>query len=146
MDGEAEVAHAVTRRGSIRPERGVMKSVGLFIGVCAAAAFLAQSPIFGAASTPASPIALEGDIASKPVLEFNYDTRMLIISIDHAQQLSISAYVMTGKKVSRLACEKFLTAGTHRISFNNQKLSNGVVVFKVEGDRFTATKTINLAR
>jgi hypothetical protein len=53
---------------------------------------------------------------------------------------------MTGKKVSKFACEKFLTAGTHRISFNNQKLSNGVVIFKVEGSGFSASKTIDLTR
>jgi hypothetical protein len=123
-----------------------MKAFGFFLQGCAAAGILAQSPLFAVESPPLSSVALEATIVSKPILQFNYDTKMLIISIDHAQQLSISAFVMTGKKVSKLSCEKFLTAGTHRISFNNQKLSNGVVIFKVEGSGFTASKTINLMR
>jgi len=123
-----------------------MKGLKLFIKGCTTVVILAQSPIVSAVSTPSSPVALEGTIVSKPILQFNYDTKMLIISIDHAQQLSISAFIMTGKKVSKLACEKFLTAGTHRISFNNQKLSNGVVIFKVEGSGFSASKTIDLTR
>jgi len=123
-----------------------MKGLKLLIEGCTAVVILAQSPIVSAVSTPSSPVALEGTIVSKPILQFNYDTKMLIISIDHAQQLSISAFIMTGKKVSKFACEKFLTAGTHRISFNNQKLSNGVVIFKVEGSGFSASKTIDLTR
>ena len=123
-----------------------MKGLKHLIEGCTAVVILAQSPIVSAVSTPPSPVALEGAIVSKPILQFNYDTKMLIISIDHAQQLSISAFIMTGKKVSKLACEKFLTAGTHRISFNNQKLSNGVVIFMVEGSGFSASKTIDLTR
>ncbi len=124
-----------------------MKRSALFIQVCAGAVLAASSLVFGVATAAASPVvALEGSLSSKPVLAFNADTRMLIITVDHAQQLSISAYVMTGKKVTNLACEKFLDAGTHRISFNNQKLLNGVVVFKVEGTGFSISKTIDLTR
>jgi len=121
-----------------------MKAIGYILQSCAVAAMLAYGPIISTAA--AEPVALEGTLASRPVLQFNADTRMLVITIDRAQELSISAYVMTGKKVSKLACERFLTAGTHRINFNNQKLSNGVVIFKVEGSGFSVSKTINLAR
>jgi len=124
-----------------------MKGIGFFLRLCAAAVVLAQCPISGAPATPVSPIvALEGSTSTRPILAFNYDTRMLVISIDHAQQLSISAYVMTGKKVSSFSCEKYLAAGTHRVNFNSQRLSNGVVVFKVEGNGFSVSKTINLTR
>ena len=132
---------------SIHSKRGAMKRSALFIHSCAVAAFVACTLVFGVATAAASPVvALEGSLSSKPVLAFNADTKMLIITIDHAQQLSISAYVMTGKKVTNLACEKYLAAGTHRISFNNQKLSNGVVVFRVEGAGFSVSKTIDLTR
>jgi hypothetical protein len=91
-------------------------------------------------------MALEGPIGRKPVLEFNHDTRMLIIRVDRGQRLTISAFVLTGKKVNKMSCEKYLAPGTHRISFNNRKLADGVVVFKVEGAGFSESKTINLSR
>jgi hypothetical protein len=71
---------------------------------------------------------------------------MLIIRVDHAQRLTISAFISTGQKANKLSCEKFLEPGTHLISFNNKKLADGVVIFKVEGNGFTETKTINLSR
>jgi hypothetical protein len=99
-----------------------------------------------AAESASEPVYLEGGNARKPVVEFNYDTKMLVIKLDRSQRLSISAFVLTGKKVNKLSCERFLAPGTHLISFNNRKLADGVVIFKVEGDGFSESKTINLAR
>ena len=103
--------------------------------------------LYTAAVTPALPTALEGTLQSgKPFLDFSVETKMLTIRLDHPQRLTVSAFVLTGKKVNKLSTEKFLTAGTHTISFNNRKLADGVVIFKVEGNGFSETKTINLTQ
>ncbi len=101
---------------------------------------------YQAVSMPEAPIALEGKVGYKPALEFNSETKTLIIRVNHAQRLTISAFILTGKNVDKLSCEKFLAPGTHLISFKNRKLTNGIVIFKVEGNGFSETKTINLAR
>jgi hypothetical protein len=102
--------------------------------------------VYETAMESSIPVALEGSYGHQPVLEFNHETRMLIIRIDRAQRLTISAFISTGKKANKLSCEKFLEPGTHLISFNNKKLADGVVIFKVEGNGFSETKTINLSR
>jgi hypothetical protein len=100
-----------------------------------------------AAPAPVTAIALEGTTErDKPALEFNSETKTLVIKVSRAQRLTISAFILTGKKVNKLSCEKFLAPGTHLISFNNRKLADGVVIFKVEGVGFSETKTINLSR
>jgi hypothetical protein len=91
-------------------------------------------------------VALEGGSGHKPVLEFNHETKMLVIRVDHAQRLTISAFILTGQKLNKLSVEKFLEPGAHLISFNNKKLTDGVVVFKVEGSGVSESKTINLSR
>ena len=101
---------------------------------------------YAAAKGESEPVYLEGGKAGKPVIEFNHETKMLVIRLDRSQRLSISAFVLTGKKVNKLSCEKFLAPGTHLISFNNKKLADGVVIFKVEGNGFSESRTINLAR
>jgi|WetSurMetagenome_2_1015567.scaffolds.fasta_scaffold115642_2 hypothetical protein len=96
--------------------------------------------------TPSGPVALEWTAEKKTALEFNSETKMLIIRVNRAQRLTISAFILTGQKINKLSCERFLSPGTHQISFNNPKLADGVVIFKVEGNGFSETKTINLAR
>ncbi|MBN2038389.1 MAG: hypothetical protein JW768_16735 [Chitinispirillaceae bacterium] len=102
--------------------------------------------IYRSAPAPAEPVALEWSAGNRPKIEFNSETKMLIIRVARAQRLTISAFLMTGQKINKLSCEKFLAPGTHQISFNNPKLAEGVVIFKVEGAGFSETKTINLAR
>ena len=99
-----------------------------------------------ASPAPSGPVALEWTAENKPALEFNSETKMLIIRVNRAQRLTISAFILTGQKINKLSCERFLAPGTHQISFNNPKLADGVVIFKVEGNGFSETKTINLAR
>jgi hypothetical protein len=102
--------------------------------------------LFKAAPADSGPVALEGSGAHRPVVEFDRDKKMLVIRIDRAQRLTISAFVLTGQKMNKLTTEKFFAPGTHLISFNNRKLADGVVIFKVEGAGFSESKTINLAR
>jgi hypothetical protein len=101
---------------------------------------------YQSAPAPAGPVALEWSTGNKPKIEFNSETKMLIIRVTRAQRLAISAFLVTGKKINKLSCERFFVPGTHQISFNNPKLAEGVVIFKVEGTGFSETKTINLAR
>jgi hypothetical protein len=101
---------------------------------------------FQSAPAPGQIVALEGTTdREKPVIEFNRETKMLVITMTRAQRLTISAFVLTGKKINKVSCERFLAPGTHLISFNNSKLADGVVIFKVEGAGFSETKTINLS-
>lgn len=102
--------------------------------------------VYAATTGAAEPVALEGRKSGRPIVEFNHETRMLVIRLDCAQRLTISAFVLTGKKMNKLSCERFLAPGTHLISFNNRKLADGVVIFKVEGAGFSESKTINLTR
>ena len=107
---------------------------------------VAVKVLYKAAPALSGPVALEWTAENKPALEFNSETKMLIIRVNRAQRLTISAFILTGKKINKLSCERFLLPGTHQISFNNPKLADGVVIFKVEGNGFSETKTINLAR
>jgi hypothetical protein len=102
--------------------------------------------VYKAFSAPSGPVALEWSAENKPGLEFNGETKMLIIHVTRAQRLTISAFILTGQKINKLSCERFLAPGTHKISFNNPKLAEGIVIFKVEGNGFSETKTINLSR
>ena len=90
------------------------------------------------------PVALEGNTVTKPTLEFNYEAKTLIIKVKRAMRVTVSAFILTENKVTKQTVEKFLSPGTHRISFNNKKLTSGVIVFKVEGNGFSESKTINL--
>jgi hypothetical protein len=101
---------------------------------------------YSAAAGVSEPVYLEGGKMGTPMVDFNKETKMLVIRLDRAQRLTVSAFVLTGKKVNKLSCEKFLAPGTHLISFHNRKLANGVVIFKVEGNGFSESKTINLTR
>jgi hypothetical protein len=102
--------------------------------------------LYKASPAPSGPVALEWSTENKSALEFNGETKMLIIRVNRAQKLKISAFILTGQKINKLSCERFLAPGTHQISFNNPKLAEGVVIFKVEGNSFSETKTINLSR
>jgi hypothetical protein len=82
--------------------------------------------------------------AKKPVITYSASTKTLSLNITRGQNVSVSAYVLSGQKISQLSTKKFLTAGTHAISLKNASLANGIIVFRVEGEGFTAVKRINL--
>ena len=102
--------------------------------------------LYIASQAPSGPVALEWSTENKPDIEFNSETKMLLLRVNRSQKLTISAFILTGQKMNKLSCERFLAPGTHQISFNNPKLADGVVIFKVEGNGFSQTKTINLSR
>lgn len=54
--------------------------------------------------------------------------------------ISISAYRLTGQKILQLST----TVGTHLINLKNASLANGVIVFRVEREGFSAVKRVNL--
>jgi len=82
--------------------------------------------------------------AKKPVISYSASTKTLSLIIPKSQNVSVSAYVLNGQKISQLSTKKFLTAGTHLINLKNASLANGIIIFKVEGEGFSASKRINL--
>jgi hypothetical protein len=94
--------------------------------------------------TAALPVQKKMADAKKPVITYSASTKTLSLNILKSQNVSVSAYVLSGQKISQLSTKKFLTAGTHAISLKNASLANGIIVFRVEGEGFSATKRINL--
>ena len=94
--------------------------------------------------TAALPVQRKAADVKKPVLSYSASTKTLSLCIPKSQNVSVSAYVLSGQKISQLSTKKFLTAGTHSISLKNASLANGIIVFRVEGEGFSASKRINL--
>jgi hypothetical protein len=94
--------------------------------------------------TAALPVQRKMADAKRPVITYSASTKTLSLNITRSQNVSVSAYVLSGQKISQLSTKKFLTAGTHSISLKNASLANGIIVFRVEGEGFTAVKRINL--
>lgn len=94
--------------------------------------------------TAALPVQKKMAGAKKPVITYSASTKTLSLNITRSQNVSVSAYVLSGQKISQLSTKKFLTAGMHSISLKNTSLANGIIVFRVEGEGFTAVKRINL--
>ena len=94
--------------------------------------------------TAALPVQRKTADAKRPVITYSASTKTLSLNITRSQNVSVSAYVLSGQKISQLSTKKFLTAGMHSISLKNASLANGIIVFRVEGEGFSATKRINL--
>jgi hypothetical protein len=94
--------------------------------------------------TAALPVQKKLTDAKKPVITYSASTKTLSLNIIKSQTVSVSAYVLSGQKISQLSTKKFLTAGMHSISLKNASLANGIIVFRVEGEGFSAVKRINL--
>jgi hypothetical protein len=95
-------------------------------------------------TTAALPVPRKVADAKKPVISYSAASKTLSLLIARSQYVSVSAYVVSGQKISQLSTKKFLTAGTHTISLKNASLTNGIIIFRVEGDGFTAVKRVNL--
>jgi hypothetical protein len=112
-------------------------------------------PLLSAASSGATPTAAKsapGPSISKKSLEssnalisYAASTKTLTLVIPRSQDVKVSAHVLNGQTISRFSTHKFLTAGTHTIRLDNAALSNGVIVFSLEGEGFSIVKRINLA-
>jgi hypothetical protein len=94
--------------------------------------------------TAAPPVQRKTADAKRPIITYTASTKTLMLNISRSQNVSVSAYVLSGQKISQLSTKKFLTAGMHSISLKNASLANGIIVFRVEGEGFSATKRINL--
>jgi hypothetical protein len=95
-------------------------------------------------ATAAAPVQRKISDAKKPVISYSAATKTLSLNIARSQYVSVSAYVVSGQKVSQLSTKKFLTAGTHAIHLTDASLSNGIIIFRVEGEGFSAVKRVNL--
>ena len=99
-------------------------------------------PIVKTTAALPAPRKAAGD--KKPVISYSASTKTLMLTITKSQNVSVSAYVLSGQKISQLSTKKFLAAGMHSISLKNASLANGIIVFRVEGEGFSAVKRINL--
>jgi hypothetical protein len=80
----------------------------------------------------------------KATISYAASTKTLSLVIPRSQNVSVSAYVLNGQKISQFSTRKFLTAGTHSIRLGNAALSNGIIVFRVDGEGFSLVKRISL--
>jgi hypothetical protein len=96
-------------------------------------------------STAAYPSTQKTTTAKKPVISYSASTKTLSLVLPKSQQVIVSAYVLNGREISQLSTKKFLTAGTHSINLKNASLSNGIIVFRVDGQGFSESKRINLS-
>ena len=81
---------------------------------------------------------------NKSIISYSNLTKTIILNIPSSQNVSVSAYILNGRKVSQLSTKKFLPAGVHYLSLKNFPLSKGVIIFKVEGEQFSESKRINI--
>lgn len=95
-------------------------------------------------TTAAAPFSHKTADAKKQVISYSPSTKTLSLNIARSQFVSVSAYVVSGKKISQLSTRKYLTAGTHAIHLTNASLSNGIIIFRVDGEGFSAVKRVNL--
>jgi hypothetical protein len=95
-------------------------------------------------TTAVAPLSRKAADAKKQVISYSPSTKTLSLNIARSQFVSVSAYVVSGKKISQLSTRKYLTAGTHAIHLTNEALSNGIIIFRVDGEGFSAVKRVNL--
>jgi hypothetical protein len=77
-------------------------------------------------------------------ITYSPSTKLLSIVVPKSQNVSVSAYVLSGQQISQFSTKKFLPAGTHTINLSRSSVSSGVIFFRVEGEGFTTVKRINL--
>jgi hypothetical protein len=70
----------------------------------------------------------------------------LTISLSHGQYVNVNAYLLTGEKVEQLSARKFLSAGDHSYSMSRSRARAGVVLLRISGDDFSASKRIELLK
>jgi hypothetical protein len=92
---------------------------------------------------PAQPIKKNVSL-SREIITFSASTKTLSIYIPKAQTVSVSAYVVNGQQISQLSRKKFMSAGTHTINLAKSSITNGVIVFRIDGSNFSCVKKINL--
>jgi Carboxypeptidase regulatory-like domain/Intracellular proteinase inhibitor len=90
------------------------------------------------------PYSQKSSDAKKPLISYSASTKTLSLNIARSQYVSVSAYVVSGKKISQLSTRKYLTAGSHAIHLTSDALSNGIIIFRVDGEGFSAVKRVNL--
>jgi hypothetical protein len=100
-------------------------------------------PISGVVD-PVAPVSRRTSESKKSVISYSAATKTLSLNIAKSQYVSVSAYVVSGQKISQLSTKKYLTAGTHAIRLTDASLSNGIIIFRVEGEGFSAVKRVNL--
>jgi hypothetical protein len=92
------------------------------------------------------PTPLEKTGEQHPVISYMPNGKVVRLVIDRPQYISLSAYILNSRKVQQLSRKRYLAAGTYTIGLGSPKLSGGVIVFRVEGEGFSESVRINLAK
>ena len=94
--------------------------------------------------SPAKPVATKSAGLKQPLLSYSSLTRTLYVTIDRPQNVSVAAFSVDGKKIPQLSQNRFLTSGTHAVAVGNSGCAPNIVIFRVQGEKFSTVKRINL--
>jgi hypothetical protein len=97
------------------------------------------------ANTPVQPPRKPLSGGMRPAVSYSSQTKTLYVTIDKPQNVSIEAFGVDGKKIPQLSQARFLESGTHAIAVSKADCSAGIVIFRVQGEKFSSVKRINLA-
>jgi hypothetical protein len=81
-----------------------------------------------------------------PIVTYSSAEKKLMIRITKPQLVEVTAYIVNGEKSTQLSSRKFLQAGTHSFSMDDERFSSGVAVIHVKGESFSEVKMINFAK
>jgi len=78
----------------------------------------------------------------------SYDPRerMLYFRFDKAQNVSIEAYLLDGKRGVNLSTRRFFAAGTYVFSLPAKRFGSGIMAINLKGEGFAESRRINLTR
>jgi hypothetical protein len=93
-------------------------------------------------STPARPIPAAK--ITGPSVSYIAAAGRLELSLDKAQNVSVSAFGLNGREIPALSSASWYNAGTHAIPLTRTSTAAGIVLLRVKGEHFSLTKRINL--
>ncbi len=90
---------------------------------------------------PVKPATYSLNIKQNPI----YRSGVLSFTLPKASDVEITLYDATGRMVSKLASGKF-SAGSHTVTLNASKLTNGVYFVHMKADNFNTVKKVTVIR
>ncbi len=125
----------VTVTASLEGYSPVSKSVSLYNNFTATIDFMLED-----ASFIIYPDLITSLDNKNSVIHFASGTIQL--NLNKSQEISISAFTLNGRKIDFLSQSRILPAGEHVIKLDLSRVSDNIILFYVNGDNFTRTKTI----
>jgi hypothetical protein len=123
--------------------------------MCAAIELLRPSKQVGEIVVRPSPISPTGVVSEmkkyrqktlRPIVTYSSAEKKLMLRITKPQFVEMTAYIVNGEKSTQLSSRKFLQAGTHSFSMDEERFSSGIAVIHVKGESFSEVKMINFAK